>query len=59
MHKSYEHVTTRLSKSLSELKAELDSHDGMHEELATAAAELIVARMDVVDAVMKVEDAKN
>jgi hypothetical protein len=59
VHDNYQHVSTRLSQSLSKLKAELDSHVGTKAPLAAAAAELIVARVDVVDAVMEVEEANN
>jgi hypothetical protein len=59
MHDNYQHVAARLSQSFSELKAEMDSHGGTKAQLAAAAAELIVARVDAVDAVMEVEEATN
>jgi hypothetical protein len=48
-----------MSQSLSKLKVDLDSHGGTKAQLAAAAAELIVARVDVVDAAMEVEEANN
>jgi hypothetical protein len=49
---------TCLYRAVVELKAELDSHSGINEELA-AAAELILARGNVVEAAIDIEEAKN
>jgi hypothetical protein len=59
MHDNYQHVATKLSHSLSELKAELDSHGWTKDQLKAAADELIFDIVNVVNAVKKLEDENN
>jgi hypothetical protein len=47
---NYQGATRQLSRSLIELKSELDAHMGTKAELADAAAKLIVMRGDIADA---------
>jgi chromosome segregation ATPase len=55
---NYQDTTQQLSRSLTELKSELDVHMGTKAELADAAAKLIVMRGDIVDASIEIEEAR-
>jgi hypothetical protein len=55
---NYQDATQQLSRSLTELKSELDAHMGTKAELADAAAKLIVMRGDIVDASIEIEEAR-
>jgi hypothetical protein len=43
---------------LTELKGELDAHNGTKQELADTAANLIVAHSDILDAVIDIDEAR-
>jgi chromosome segregation ATPase len=56
---NYKQKAHRLSSSLTQLKYELDAHLGTKQELADADAELIVARIVVLDAAIDIDEARN
>jgi chromosome segregation ATPase len=56
---NYQQTAHRLVSSLNELKNELDAHLGTKQELADAAAGLIVARGVVLDAAIDIDEARN
>jgi SMC interacting uncharacterized protein involved in chromosome segregation len=56
---NYQQTAHRLASSLIEWKDELDAHLGMKQELAYAAAGLIVARSAVLDAAIDIDEARN
>jgi chromosome segregation ATPase len=55
---NYQQTAGRLASSLAELKDELDAHLGTKQELADAAAGLIVARSAVIDAAIDIDEAR-
>jgi predicted nucleic acid-binding Zn-ribbon protein len=55
---NYQQTADRLASSLTELKDELDAHLGTKQELADAAAGLIVARSAVLDAAIDIDEAR-
>jgi hypothetical protein len=55
---NYQDATRQLSRSIIELKSELDAHMVTKAELVDAAAKLIVIRGDIVDASIEIEEAQ-
>jgi hypothetical protein len=55
---NYQEATQQLSRSLTELKSELDVYLRTKAELADASANLIVMRCDIVDASIEIEEAR-
>jgi hypothetical protein len=55
---NYQGATLKLSRSLTELKLELDAHMGTKAELADAAAKLIAMRGDISNASIEIEEAR-
>jgi chromosome segregation ATPase len=56
---NYQQTAHRLASSLTELKNELDNHLGTKQELADAAAGLIVAHSAVLDAAIDINKARD
>jgi predicted nucleic acid-binding Zn-ribbon protein len=55
---NYQQAADRLASSLTELKDERDAHLGTKQELADAAARLIVDRSAVLDAAIDIDEAR-
>jgi chromosome segregation ATPase len=55
---NYQEKTCKLASSLTELKGELDDHNGTKQELAEAATNLTVAHSDINDAAIDIDEAR-
>jgi chromosome segregation ATPase len=55
---NYQQATHRLASSLTQLKDELDAHNGTQQELADAATKLILIRSEIIDAAIDIDEAR-